>query len=144
MEETTGAPSSFAVYRPRRLRASSRDGGDGVNQPPSTLTMLLSRHTRRREFITLLGSAVAAWPSAARTQALPVIGFMSARSPEDTAPELKAFHTGLGEGGFTDGSNATIEYRWARGDYRRMPSLADELLGRHVSVLVATGNRKST
>jgi putative ABC transport system substrate-binding protein len=98
---------------------------------------------KRREFITLLGSAAAAWPSAARTQALPVIGFMSARSPEDTAPELKAFHTGLGEGGFTDGSNATIEYRWARGDYRRLPSLADELLQRHVSVLVATGGDAS-
>ena len=98
---------------------------------------------KRREFITLLGGAAAAWPSAARTQALPVIGFMSARSPEDTAPELKAFHTGLGEGGFTDGSNATIEYRWARGDYRRLPSLADELLQRHVSVLVATGGDAS-
>jgi putative ABC transport system substrate-binding protein len=98
---------------------------------------------KRREFITLLGGAAAAWPSAARTQALPVIGFMSARSPEDTAPELKAFHAGLGEGGFTDGSKTTIEYRWARGDYRRLPSLADEHLQRQVGVLVAAGGDAS-
>src|SRR3977135_4187386 len=59
MEEATGAPSSLAVCDPRRLRASSRDGGVVVNQPPSPLTMLFSRHTRRREFITLLGGPAA-------------------------------------------------------------------------------------
>src|SRR6516165_10482429 len=87
MEETTGAPSSFAVYRPRRLRASSRDGGDGVNRPPSTLTMLLSRHTRRREFITLAGSATAAWSIEARAQqlGLQVVGFLGSDS-RDTMP----------------------------------------------------------
>src|SRR6516165_3295555 len=61
MEETTGAPSSFAVYRPRRLRASSRDGGDGVNQPPSTSTMLLSRHTRRRELLCSIAGVTIIW-----------------------------------------------------------------------------------
>src|SRR3954468_4815745 len=55
MEETAGAPSSFAALSPRRLRASSRDGGGVVNRPPSPLTMLLSRHTRRREIIALIG-----------------------------------------------------------------------------------------
>ena len=70
---------------------------------------------RRREFIAALGSA-AAWPVVARAQqAMPVIGFMSARSPEDTVEVLKAFHNGLEQSGFIDGRNVKIEYRWARG-----------------------------
>jgi len=74
---------------------------------------------------------------------MPVIGFMSARSPEDTVQELNAFHRGLGEGSFTDRRNATIEYRWARGDYARMPELAAELVQQRVNVLVATGGDAS-
>src|SRR3977135_4020795 len=81
MEEATGAPSSLAVCDPRRLRASSRDGGVVVNQPPSPLTMLFSRHTRRRPFIRRVGGA-AAWPVAARSQQqkLPTIGVLGTAS----------------------------------------------------------------
>ena len=90
---------------------------------------------RRREFIAGLSGA-AAWPWVARGQqpAMPAIGFMSARSPEDTVDVLKAFHNGLEQGGFIDGRNVNTEYRWARGDYSRLPVLATELIGRHIDV----------
>ena len=82
---------------------------------------------RRREFITLL-SGMAVWPLAARAQqSMPVIGFMSARSPEDTGPVLQAFLKGLREAGFQNGQNVVIEYRWARGDYSRLPAFAADL-----------------
>ena len=69
---------------------------------------------RRREFIKLLGGAAAAWPRSvlAQQSAMPIIGFMSARSPDDTGLVLQAFLKGLGEVGFFDGQNVTIEYRW--------------------------------
>ena len=81
---------------------------------------------RRREFITLLGGATVAWPLAARAQqpSVPVIGFMSARSPEDSVSVLQAFHKGLREeSGFADGENVKVEYRWARGNYGLLPAL---------------------
>jgi len=101
---------------------------------------------RRRDFVILLGcGAAAAWPLAARAQqpAMPVVGFMSSRSPEDSAHLLEAFRRGLKEGGFTDGENVAIEFRWARGDYSRLPNLAADLVSRRVNVISALGGPPS-
>jgi putative tryptophan/tyrosine transport system substrate-binding protein len=96
---------------------------------------------RRREFIFALSGTVAVWPLAARAQqpALPVIGFIRTTSPEDSAPYLEAFRKGLGETGFVEGRNVTIEYRYAHDQFDRLPMLAAELVQKRVAVLVATG-----
>jgi putative tryptophan/tyrosine transport system substrate-binding protein len=99
---------------------------------------------RRRDLIWLIGGTAAAWPLLARAQAtLPVVGYMSARSPEDTVQVLEAFLKGLSDGSFVNGQNVNIEYRWARGDYGRLPTLANELAQKGVAVLVATGGDAS-
>ena len=100
---------------------------------------------RRREFISLLGGAVAAVaPFTLRAQqVLPTVGFMSARSPEDSAEALAQFHNGLGEGGFVEGRNVTLKYRWARGDYGLLPEYVDELIGQKIDLLAAVGGDAS-
>jgi putative tryptophan/tyrosine transport system substrate-binding protein len=96
---------------------------------------------RRREFITGIVGSAAIWPLAARAQqpAMPVIGFMSGRAPEDSAHLVSAFRQGLAETGFVEGQTVTIEFRWADGDYDRLPALAADLVSRKVAVLVGVG-----
>ena len=100
---------------------------------------------RRREFVTLLGGAAAAWPLAIRAQqpAIPVIGLLSTRSRDESARVVPAFQRGLAEGGYADGQNVIIEYRWALSQYDRLGALAGELVRRPVNMIVAVGGEPS-
>jgi putative tryptophan/tyrosine transport system substrate-binding protein len=98
---------------------------------------------RRREFITLLGGAAACPVVAHAQRGTPVVGFMSARSPEESAHLVEAFRGGLKESGFVEGQNVAIEFRWAHGDYGRLSALAADLVSRRVAVIVAVGGDPS-
>src|SRR5439155_26528677 len=95
---------------------------------------------KRREFVSLVGSAAAVWPLAAWAQkpTMPVIGFINGTSPQGYGHFVAAFRLGLAEAGYVEGQNVAIEYRWAEGHYERLQALAADLVDRRVAVIVAT------
>jgi putative tryptophan/tyrosine transport system substrate-binding protein len=100
---------------------------------------------RRRAFISLVGGSAVAWPLAARAQpsAMPVIGLLDQRSPDELADRLRGFRQGLRDVGFIEGQNVAIDYRWAENSMNRLPELAADLVRRQVAVIAATGGISS-
>src|SRR3954454_5175195 len=104
----------------------------------------LGADMRRRKFLGVLGGAVVAWPLTAHAQqALPIVGFLNAGSLDGYANHVAAFRQGLNDTGFVHGQNVIIEYRWAAGQYDRLPTLATELIAGQAAVLFASGGQLS-
>src|SRR6516225_2759244 len=140
----TCRPSGRAIHQIRiHHQSANRKNLRPANPAHAVRPRRRGDRVKRREFITLLGSAAIAWPLAARAQqgAMPVIGYLSGREANDKLEA--AFHRGLKEAGFIEGQNVRIDYRWAQGQYDRLPALVAELLRRPVDVLVATGGTLS-
>jgi len=141
MEEATGAPSSFAVWDPKRLRASGRDGETVMTESLSPLRMLLSRHTKRREFITLLGGAGAAWPLAARAQqpaGTRRIGFVIGLDDAEARARFASFRQGLEGRGWIDGRNVELVARFGAADPDRNRRYVAELAGLQPAAIVTS------
>jgi ABC-type uncharacterized transport system substrate-binding protein len=118
--------------------------GKGTRDPNSangTCSRRRGDRVKRREFIALVGGAAVAWPLGARAQqaSLPLVGFLSARSPNTSADAIKSFQLGLSQEGFVEGQNVAIRYRWAESHYEKLPTLATELVHVPVSVIAAFG-----
>ena len=96
------------------------------------------RRIRRRDFIALAGGATV-WMASAHAQAMPVIGYLGSESPERYGSRLSAFREGLAEAGYVEGRSVAIEFRWAEGEYDKLPALAADLVNRQVTVIVAAG-----
>src|SRR5262245_27645544 len=113
-----------------------------MTRPSSPLTMLLSRHTRRRAFISLLGGAAAAWPLAARAQqpGMPVIGYLRSGSRAASSQVEAAFRQGLSSMGFIEGRNVAIDYQYAENQNDRLMALTADLLRQPVAVIYAGDN----
>ena len=100
---------------------------------------------RRRDFVKAVAGTAAAWPLATRAQqpGMPVIGFLHSSSPVAVDANVHGFRQGLVETGYIEGNNVAIEYRWAENDYERLPSLAADLVRRHVALIIAAGGSRT-
>jgi putative ABC transport system substrate-binding protein len=105
----------------------------------------MASYLGRRKFLAALGGVAVAWPLAARAQqpVLPTIGFLNVASPEAFGAYVSAFRQGLGQVGYFEGRNVSIEFRWARGQYDRLAALASELVGQRVAIIAANGGARS-
>src|SRR5207237_8925288 len=139
-----GRPAGIAVDSIRvRHQSSNSTSARHRGVTGAALDRRRGDRMKRREFMTLLGGAAAAWPVAVRAQqpALPVIGFLSSTSRQVFASRLGVFAQGLKAEGYVDGQNVAIEYRFAEDEENRLPALAVELAQQRLTVCVASGSR---